>query len=380
MKNWREETQPELPQVALDARDVPVAGDDGVEAGIPDAGGGAGGGGGGGAGGDEGASAGAGGAGGATEVLRTAALRDPWSVVQPPTPVFLRDRATDLVHDPDEVTVQNDVGVVRIRPTWPTRAAGPVGPTGPVGPVGPVGPTGPVGPVGPVGPTRPVGPAGPARSAAAEAAGASGGVDASEGSAAPDVPVPVFVDASGRRSRRFRRLGMALGLACAVYAVVIVVTLLSGSSDAPWLPVPGQNADRPAGKVDDSPRPAHSPPTSDDGASVAGPAVSGGTTPSAGASSRAPGSGKGSAGPSASSSARPTSSAGVTVSSPEPGSSSASAAPSTVPPSSDPPSSPASSPPPASPSESAAPTGGPVAQGAHGHTRTGGASTPAPVL
>ncbi|MEU1159875.1 hypothetical protein ABZ372_03230, partial [Streptomyces sp. NPDC005921] len=70
--------------------------------------------------------------------------------------------------------------------------------------------------------------------------------------AADGSDAPVFVDASGRRSRRFRRLGMAVALACAVYAVVIVVTLLSGSSDAPWLPVPGQDADKPAGQVHDS--------------------------------------------------------------------------------------------------------------------------------
>ncbi|MDT0435796.1 MULTISPECIES: hypothetical protein [Streptomyces] len=67
---------------------------------------------------------------------------------------------------------------------------------------------------------------------------------------------PVFVDESGRRSRRFRRLGMAVGLVCAVYAVVIVVTLMSGSSDAPWLPVPGQRDDKPAGQVDTSPAPS----------------------------------------------------------------------------------------------------------------------------
>ncbi|MFD8819941.1 hypothetical protein ACFV23_52815, partial [Streptomyces sp. NPDC059627] len=165
------------------------------------------------------------GAAGGTEVLRAGALRDPWSVVEPPIPVFLRDPAPDLVHDPapdlvhdpDEVTVQNDVGAVRIQPT---------------------------------------GPAGPIRSAAAEASRASA---ASGASGAAGVPVPVFVDESGRRSRRFRRFGMAVGLACAVYAVVIVVTLLSGSSDAPWLPVPGQHGDRPAGTVDDSPRPAHTP-------------------------------------------------------------------------------------------------------------------------
>ncbi|MGW5093614.1 hypothetical protein ACWEQ1_00330 [Streptomyces nodosus] len=74
---------------------------------------------------------------------------------------------------------------------------------------------------------------------------------------------PVFVDESGRRSRRFRRIGMAVGLACAVYAVVIVATLLSGNSDAAWLPVPGQD-DAPASKVDTSPLPEESVPPSEE--------------------------------------------------------------------------------------------------------------------
>ncbi|MEU6541705.1 hypothetical protein [Streptomyces sp. NPDC046859] len=68
---------------------------------------------------------------------------------------------------------------------------------------------------------------------------------------------PVFVDETGRRSRRFRRLGMAVALACAVYAVVIVATLLSGNSDAPWVPVEGPR-EKPAGQVDTSPLPAES--------------------------------------------------------------------------------------------------------------------------
>jgi hypothetical protein len=107
---------------------------------------------------------------------------------------------------------------------------------------------------------------------------------------------PVFVDESGRRSRRYRRIGMAIGIACAVYAVVIVATLLSGSSDAPWLPVPGQKHDPPAGKVDTSPLPAESGRPSGAGDSVAPgniPTVSDGTTPSPGASASAPGASKG---------------------------------------------------------------------------------------
>ncbi|MEU9660856.1 hypothetical protein [Streptomyces chartreusis] len=86
---------------------------------------------------------------------------------------------------------------------------------------------------------------------------------------------PVFVDESGRRSRRFRRIGMAVGLACAVYAVVIVATLLSGNSDAPWLPVENPK-EKPAGQVDTPPLPAESAPQP----SATG-SVSPGTSPTA---------------------------------------------------------------------------------------------------
>ncbi|MCX2925175.1 hypothetical protein [Streptomyces sp. NEAU-W12] len=67
---------------------------------------------------------------------------------------------------------------------------------------------------------------------------------------------PVFVDETGRRSRLYRRIGLAVGLACAGYAAVIVATLMSGNSTAPWMPVPGQEQEQPAGKVETSPRPA----------------------------------------------------------------------------------------------------------------------------
>ena len=111
---------------------------------------------------------------------------------------------------------------------------------------------------------------------------------------APTAPTaPVFVDESGRRSRRFRRIGIAVGMACAVYAVVIVVTLLSGNSNAPWLPVPGQKDDKPAGKVDTTSRPADSARPAGTGPArrnvVPGPTptASDGTTPSPGASGTA---------------------------------------------------------------------------------------------
>ncbi|MFF2512207.1 hypothetical protein [Streptomyces sp. NPDC058086] len=111
-----------------------------------------------------------------------------------------------------------------------------------------------------------------------QAKDAPGAQDGSDG--------PVFVDESGRRSRRFRRLGILVGIACAVYAVVIVATLLSGNSNAPWLPVPGQQDDTPAGKVETSPLPTDS--VSPSGSSGAAPgasaSVSDGTAPAPGVS------------------------------------------------------------------------------------------------
>ncbi|MFG2947889.1 hypothetical protein [Streptomyces adustus] len=74
---------------------------------------------------------------------------------------------------------------------------------------------------------------------------------------------PVFVDESGRRGRWLRRLGMAIGVACAVYSVVIVATLLSGSSSAPWLPVPAQDDDAPVSQVDPSSVPSQTAQPSD---------------------------------------------------------------------------------------------------------------------
>ncbi len=101
---------------------------------------------------------------------------------------------------------------------------------------------------------------------------------------------PVFVDESGRRSRRYRRIGMAVALACGVYAVVIVATLLSGNSNAPWLPVPGQKEDQPAAQVDTPPQPEQSAPSASAGAATPGstPATDEATAPSPGVSPRRP--------------------------------------------------------------------------------------------
>ncbi|MFE1589680.1 hypothetical protein ACFW6Q_28850 [Streptomyces sp. NPDC058737] len=102
---------------------------------------------------------------------------------------------------------------------------------------------------------------------------------------------PVFVDASGRRSRLYRRLGILVAVACAVYAVVIVSTLLSGNSDAPWMPVPGQEEGAPAGQVDTTPLPSESAQPSGAGAAFpqTSPSADAGTATSPGAEAPASG-------------------------------------------------------------------------------------------
>ncbi|MEV7287970.1 hypothetical protein AB0O01_25950 [Streptomyces sp. NPDC093252] len=181
---------------------------------------------------------------GATEVLPPAAARRPvpgdGTAVLPPVGVPLRDpwgqmddkevtgaRGAAHAHDPHEVTVQMDA--VQVGEGGVVRAAPGDGPEGGDG--------------------------------------------------------PVFVDATGRRSRRYRRIGMAVAVACAVYAVVIVATLMSGNSHAPWLPVPGQQDGQPAGQVDTTPEPRTSAESADPSATAPGPSPSAteDTTPSPGA-------------------------------------------------------------------------------------------------
>ncbi|WP_189216714.1 MULTISPECIES: hypothetical protein [Streptomyces] len=105
-----------------------------------------------------------------------------------------------------------------------------------------------------------------------QAKGAPGGGD-SDG--------PVFVDESGRRRGVLRRLGILVGVACAVFAVVIVATLMSGDSNAPWLPVEGQDGDRPAGQADTSPQPTEpaDPTAAEDVSPRTDPAETAGTVP-----------------------------------------------------------------------------------------------------
>ena len=102
---------------------------------------------------------------------------------------------------------------------------------------------------------------------------------------------PVFVDESGRRSRLYRRLGILVGIACAVYAVVIVSTLLSGNSDAPWMPVPGQEKEAPAEQADTTPAPSESVRPSDSGAATPSASSSSDSGAAAGTGVEAPASG-----------------------------------------------------------------------------------------
>lgn len=106
---------------------------------------------------------------------------------------------------------------------------------------------------------------------------------------------PVFVDESGRRNRHFRRLGTFIALACAVYALVIVVTMVSGNSSAPWIPMPEQHK-KPSDTSESTP--------ADGPAGSASPGASlspGAGTPSPGGTMTAPDSGTGSSGSSSAS-------------------------------------------------------------------------------
>ncbi|MFI0542000.1 hypothetical protein ACH3VS_24290 [Streptomyces sp. WSLK1-3] len=205
---------------------------------------------------------------------------------------------------------------------------------------------------------------------------ADGRIEGRPGDGGSESDGPVFVDESGRRSRRFRRIGIAVGLACAVYAVVILVTLLSGNSNAPWLPMDGPKDDAPAGKVDTDPGPAESTEPSVGPGVIPGttPTAGGGTAPAPGVTGTAPGAGVSPAGPGAS--------ADPSASAVQPGGNpSASAAPSTQPTQSVTPPPSASATPPAttSPEPSVAPTQTAGGDSAGPGTVADGPASPSPI-
>jgi hypothetical protein len=55
---------------------------------------------------------------------------------------------------------------------------------------------------------------------------------------AKDQDRAVFVDASGLRSKKYRRVGWIVVTACSCYALTVLGVLIGGNSTVPWLPIP----------------------------------------------------------------------------------------------------------------------------------------------
>ncbi|MEV6400021.1 hypothetical protein AB0M39_35405 [Streptomyces sp. NPDC051907] len=66
----------------------------------------------------------------------------------------------------------------------------------------------------------------------------------------------VFVDVSGRRSRRARRIGWCAGIVCSLYVAALAGFLVDGESGAPWLRLPSARQDMAAGPSTVEPVPA----------------------------------------------------------------------------------------------------------------------------
>ncbi|WP_395295521.1 hypothetical protein ACF9IK_19840 [Kitasatospora hibisci] len=72
--------------------------------------------------------------------------------------------------------------------------------------------------------------------------------------AAETAAAPVFVDSSGRRQRRVRRLGLLLAVPAAGYLVLVASTMLGGPSvSAPFLPLPPAPSAAPPGPAAETP-------------------------------------------------------------------------------------------------------------------------------
>ncbi|MFI1096814.1 hypothetical protein [Streptomyces sp. NPDC020917] len=128
---------------------------------------------------------------------------------------------------------------------------------------------------------------------------------------------PVFVDPSGRRQRRVRRLGRLLAIPAAAYVALLLSTALGGPSvNSPYLPLPaaGDHRTGPAGPGAGDRTPATSPKGSSPaaGSHAARPTAGSGT---GGASPRpsAAGTASPSAHPTAKGSAKPSATAVPTV-------------------------------------------------------------------
>ncbi|MEW2568552.1 hypothetical protein [Streptomyces sp. NPDC047070] len=84
---------------------------------------------------------------------------------------------------------------------------------------------------------------------------------------------PIFVDPSGRRAGRMRRLGWLVAAGCVCSAATLGVAIADGNSTAPWLQIPGVLGDsfenRSLDEAPESQRPESGAPTADDPSSTA---------------------------------------------------------------------------------------------------------------
>ncbi|MFI6463019.1 hypothetical protein [Streptomyces sp. NPDC050538] len=84
-----------------------------------------------------------------------------------------------------------------------------------------------------------------------------------------DATAPVFVDSTGRRGRRIRRVAYAAGALCAAYTGVLALSFMGATPFAPRtvLPVPGLPSEKP-GTVRETPLPGGSVASASGGAST----------------------------------------------------------------------------------------------------------------
>ncbi|MFD6277102.1 hypothetical protein ACFWFI_16210 [Streptomyces sp. NPDC060209] len=114
--------------------------------------------------------------------------------------------------------------------------------------------------------------------------------DGSDSDSVAPPPRPVFVDATGKRSRTWRRTGVITALCCACYATTVAAALVGGDSGAPYLQLPramglereageqstrsqdGDRAAAAAGSKPETPRPVASGPVAFDASARSAPA------------------------------------------------------------------------------------------------------------
>ncbi|MFE1795425.1 hypothetical protein ACFW9L_04590 [Streptomyces sp. NPDC059517] len=84
---------------------------------------------------------------------------------------------------------------------------------------------------------------------------------------------PIFVDPSGRRASRMRRMGWLVAAGCVCSAATLGVAIADGNSTAPWLQIPGvlggSSQNQSVDEVEQSQSPKSGAPTADSPSSTA---------------------------------------------------------------------------------------------------------------